>query len=122
MLRFGVAAMLAAFVWLAADYYAGQFFFASSSQIAANYAYKLFGWACMSAAVWIATPSPERRWPTILICGLALTVAAFEARMIALLTVASGANTFVGWIEALIAFALPAWLIWLWYKRASAPF
>ena len=113
--------MVAALVWLAADHYAGQFFLGFGSQFAANYAYKVFGWACMSVAVLIATPTHARRWPTILICGLALTVAVFEARMITLLTVANGADTFLGWLEALIAFALPAWLIWLWYKRASGP-
>lgn len=119
MLKFGFAAMVAALIWLASDYFAGQLFFAFGSQIAANYAYKMFGWACMSAAVWTVTPNPVRRWPTILICGLALTVVVFEARMITMLTIANGANTYLGWVEALVVFAVPAGLIWLWYERSS---
>lgn len=117
MLRFGAAALTAAFIWLAADWYANGLFHAFGSQIGANYAYKVFGWACMSAAVLVATRGP-RHWPTVLVCGLALTVAMFEARVITLFTIANGVSRNVGWFETLIVFALPLWLIWLWYKGA----
>jgi hypothetical protein len=56
MLRFGVAAIVAALVVVSADRWAGQWFFEFGSLlttneayelIVANYAYKAFTWACL---------------------------------------------------------------------------
>jgi hypothetical protein len=129
MLRFGVAALVAAFVAISADKWAGQWFFELGSllttneayeMIVANYAYKAFTWACLFAAVLIATPEPSKRWPNALICGLVLAVALYQARELTILTFANGQTPTFWWAATMAVFALPLWLTWQWYKRVAA--
>jgi|GEM_PF-3124822 len=128
MLRFGVAAIVAALVVVSSDRLADQWFFQLGSLltsneayelIVANYAYKAFTWACLFAAVLVVTPEPYRNWPNALVCGLVLAVALYQARELTIMTFANGQTPTFWWIATLVVFALPLWLTWRWYKLAA---
>jgi hypothetical protein len=128
MLKFGVAAIVAALVVVSADRWAGQWFFELGSLlttneayelIVANYAYKAFTWACLFAAVLIVTPEPSRNWPNALVCGLVLAVVLYQARELTIMTFANGQTPTFWWIATMVVFAPPLWLTWQWYKRLA---